>query len=123
MFQTNPPTLTQNNLQAKSIILYQTTLISLPHLNLIEVIPSTIKLDRHDFLIWKSQILPTIRAYCLEGHLNGTKPRPNQNTIAIDQDQSVVINPNSELRIQLDTGSASLGVVTFDHHGRFEQHN
>ena len=38
--------------------------------------PVSVKLDRSNYVLWKSQVLPTVRAYDLEGFLLGTKSQP-----------------------------------------------
>ena len=36
----------------------------------------TIKLDQHNYLLWKSQLLPILRGYDLIGYIDGTNPCP-----------------------------------------------
>lgn len=38
--------------------------------------PLSIKLDRNNYSFWRSQVLPAVRAYDLEGFLLGTVPCP-----------------------------------------------
>ena len=40
--------------------------------------PVSIKLDRTNYLFWKSQILPTLRAHDLESFLLNTKLKPEE---------------------------------------------
>ena len=58
------------------------------------VLPSvSIKLDRTNYLFWKSQILPTVRAHDLESFLLNTKLKPDENIAdSTDADQSPQIN-------------------------------
>ena len=52
---------------------------TVPHLPIIlpSVLPPvSLQLDRSNYAIWKSKVLPTVRAYELEGFLLGTKALP-----------------------------------------------
>lgn len=37
-----------------------------------------IKLDRNNYILWRSQILPTLRGHDLEGYINGTHKCPSK---------------------------------------------
>ena len=53
--------------------------------------PINIKLDRSNYLFWKTQILPVARAHDLEAFLFGTKSKPNE-VIADSSNPVVSIN-------------------------------
>ena len=57
-----------------------------------------IKLDRDNFLLWKSQVLPIARGHGIEGCLFGTKPQPPEFLESQDEDEYNVriINPEFE---------------------------
>ena len=56
--------------------------------------PISIKLDRTNYLFWKSQILPIVRAHDLESFLLNTKLKPEEYIAdSTDADQSPQINP------------------------------
>lgn len=40
------------------------------------LIPLAVKLDQNNFFLWRSQVLPAVRAHDLEGFLNGTRLPP-----------------------------------------------
>ena len=40
--------------------------------------PVGVKLDRSNYVLWKSQVLPIVQAYDLEGFLFGTKTHPSE---------------------------------------------
>lgn len=40
--------------------------------------PHIIKLDRNNYILWKSQVLPAIRDYDLGGYIDGTHPCPSK---------------------------------------------
>ena len=40
--------------------------------------PIGVKLDRSNYVLWKSQVLPIVQAYDLEGFLLGTKTQPSE---------------------------------------------
>ena len=40
--------------------------------------PVSVKLDRSNYVLWKSQVLPIVQAYDLEGFLLGTKTQPSE---------------------------------------------
>ena len=42
------------------------------------LVPLTLKLDRNNFSIWRSLIIPAIRALGLEGFLNGSRACPER---------------------------------------------
>ena len=76
---------------------YTVTSFSLPTLPM--VIPSTlapinIKLNRSNYLFWKTQILPAARAYDLEAFLLGTKSKPNE--VIVDSSNPTVSINNLE---------------------------
>ena len=68
------------------------------------VLPSvSIKLDRTNYLFWKSQILPTMTAHDLESFLLNTKVKPDENIAdSTDADQSPQINPAYVLQRRTD---------------------
>jgi hypothetical protein len=62
-------------------------------------LPSTIsvKLDRENFPLWKSLVLPLIKGSKLDGYLLGTKQRPEQYITSTSTDpNSKKINPEFE---------------------------
>ena len=67
-----------------------TTTMAMP-----SILPSvSIKLDRTNYLFWKSQILSTVRAHDLESFLLNTKLKPDENIVdSTNADQSPQINP------------------------------
>ena len=67
-----------------------TTTMAMP-----SVLPSvSIKLDRTNYLFWKSQILPTVKAHDLESFLLNTKLKPKEYIAdSTDANQSPQINP------------------------------
>ncbi|KAF4382947.1 hypothetical protein G4B88_010118 [Cannabis sativa] len=71
---TNEPAVTMTALPSEPVIPVPNT-ISSPFQSLA---PLTIKLDRTNYPYWKSQVLPTLRAYDLEGYILGTKLCPPQ---------------------------------------------
>lgn len=52
-----------------------------------------VKLNRNNFLLWKSTILPVIRGNRLEGSINGSKPCPEP---TIQTQEGLVPNPKFE---------------------------
>ena len=60
---------------APSLNVLQKTNVSSPFTTTLSTTLS-IKLDRDDFLLWKSQVLPTTRGHGIEDYLFGTKPQP-----------------------------------------------
>ena len=66
--------------------------------------PVLIKLDRTNYLFWKSQILPTLRAHDLESFLLSTKLKPEKYIAdSADADQSSPrINPAYISWIRID---------------------
>ena len=58
-----------------------------------------IKLDRQNYLMWKSQVLPSISGNELEGFINSTKPCPNKFLVvaADDQTAETIVNPEYAL--------------------------
>ncbi|KAH7548009.1 hypothetical protein JRO89_XS14G0052500 [Xanthoceras sorbifolium] len=56
-----------------------------------------IKLDRNNYLFWKVQVLPVIRAYNLEEYIFEIKPSPNKYVESRSEDSSEVVKTlNSE---------------------------
>lgn len=55
-----------------------------------------IKLDRQNYLMWKSQVLPSIRGNELEGFINSTKPCPNKFLVVVADDQTAETTVNPE---------------------------
>ena len=55
-----------------------------------------IKLDRQNYLMWKSQVLPSIHGNELEGFINSTKPCPNKFLVVAVDDQTVEVTVNPE---------------------------
>lgn len=49
-----------------------------PPLNQILNQLTTVKLDRSNYLLWKTLALPILKGYKLEGHLTGEKPCPEK---------------------------------------------
>lgn len=58
--------------------------------------PVSEKLTRENFLIWKAQILPAIKAAKLLGILNGSVKEPVEIIEVIKDDKSKMIVPNPE---------------------------
>ena len=56
--------------------------------------PINIKLDRFNYLFWKSLILPAAKAQDLETFMFGTKPKPDETIM--DSGNSAVLLSNSE---------------------------
>lgn len=54
----------------------------------------SVKLDRDNYLLWKSLVLPLIRGYILDGYMLGTKECPEQFVTSLDATKK--INPNYE---------------------------
>ncbi|KAL5772494.1 hypothetical protein ACOSQ2_012418 [Xanthoceras sorbifolium] len=57
---------------------------------------SVIKLDRNNYLLWKSIIFPVIHGYKLDGYLLGTKPCPLEFLPATTTDNYPSLNPAYE---------------------------
>ena len=55
-----------------------------------------IKLDRQNYLMWKSQVLPSIRGNELEGFINNTKPCPNKFLVVATDNQTAETTVNPE---------------------------
>lgn len=58
----------------------------------------SIKLDRDNFLLWKSQVLPVVQGYDIGGYLIGTNPYPQKYLESQDENGNIVrsINPEFE---------------------------
>ena len=70
-------------------------------------IPSTlpsisIKLDRSNYMFWKSQILPSTQAHDLEVFFLGTKPKPDEFTVDSTNSNVILTNPDYRSWIRLD---------------------
>ena len=64
-----------------------------------------IRLDRHNFVLWRSQVLPTVRAHGFDGILFGTTPTPAQFIESRDEATQTVIrrsNPQYENWLRYD---------------------
>lgn len=82
---------------------FSTTLMSTATMAIPSTLPSlTIRLDRSNYKLWRSQIVPAVRAHELEGFLLGTKPQPEK--LIFDSENSAIGILNSEhtLLIRLD---------------------
>jgi hypothetical protein len=62
------------------------------------------KLTRDNFLLWKAQIMPGIRAAQYEGYLDGTKPAPAKLVELVKDDKTkfTTINPDYEKWLKED---------------------
>ena len=58
------------------------------------LLPLHIRLSRTDYSFWKSQILPAVRAYGLEGFLTGDRVRPPAMVADVKDPQVFVENPD-----------------------------
>ena len=70
-------------------------------------IPSTlpsisIKLDRSNYMFWKSQILPTARTHDMEMFLLGTKPKLDEFIVDSANSNVLLTNPDYRSWIRLD---------------------
>ena len=64
--------------------------------------PINIKLDRSNYMFWKSQILPAARAHDLEAFLLGTKLKPSEHIADPSAPFATVVNPEYATWIRLD---------------------
>ena len=82
---------------APSLNVLQKTNVSSPFTTTLSTTLS-IKLDRDNFLLWKSQLLPTTRGHGIEDYLFGTKPQPPKFLESQDEDghNIRIINPEFE---------------------------
>ena len=78
-------------------------------INLISVVSNlnftlSIKLERGNYLIWKSQILPILRGHGLDGFVTGMKPCPNEfiNVAGDSFGLNQMVNPNYFYRQRQD---------------------
>ena len=55
--------------------------------------PINIKLDRSNYMFWKSHILPAARAHDLEAFLLGTKLKPSEHIADPSAPFATVVNP------------------------------
>ncbi|KAJ4722439.1 Retrovirus-related Pol polyprotein from transposon TNT 1-94 [Melia azedarach] len=68
--------------------------VSQPNASFVLVAP--IKLTNANYLLWKTQVLPSIRANGLEAYIDGNKEAPRKMTVSIDQDSNVITIENPE---------------------------
>lgn len=56
---------------------------------------SSIKLDRNNYIIWKSQLLPVLRGHDLEGYVDGTHKCPSRMISSSSEENSsqATVNP------------------------------
>ncbi|KAJ4720471.1 Retrovirus-related Pol polyprotein from transposon TNT 1-94 [Melia azedarach] len=69
---------------------------SLPQTNTSFVFAAPIKLTNTNYLLWKTQVLPSIRANNLEGFIEANGGPPRRMLVSVDQEQNVVTTENPE---------------------------
>ncbi|KAH9717402.1 retrovirus-related pol polyprotein from transposon RE2 [Citrus sinensis] len=63
------------------------------------VFTTPIKLNQNNFMLWRSQVISSIRTNELEGFIDGSHICPPRVFINLGQDQTIVITPNPEYQV------------------------
>lgn len=66
---------------------------------------SSIKLDRNNYIIWKSQLLPVLRGHDLEGYVDGTHKCPSRiisNSSSEENSSQATVKPTYSVQIKWD---------------------
>ena len=63
------------------------------------IFTTPIKLNQNNFILWRSQVISSIRANELEGFIDGSHICPPRVFINLEQDQTIVTTPNPEYQV------------------------